>query len=191
MKPCRKNRKPITWLALDALDAEATQALRAHIQTCAGCHGYFEEISRVTTTLRMAQPAPDVKASSSFHRNVLHALKSEGNKPAWSKLMAALRLTSLNWRVALSVLGAAAVVLVVASVLFHRPAGPAPDPRVAQIPAATSSATDLAPTLSNYQTLANQSLDKLDEVLTRQANQRPAPASIYTASAFSSRNVPD
>jgi hypothetical protein len=43
---------------------------------------------------------------------------------------------------------------------------------------------DLAPTIANYQRVANQSLDKLDVLLTRQGN-RPLPSMpIYTASMF-------
>jgi hypothetical protein len=43
---------------------------------------------------------------------------------------------------------------------------------------------DLAPTIANYQRVANQSLDKLDALLTRQGNRPLPPMPIYTASTF-------
>ena len=43
---------------------------------------------------------------------------------------------------------------------------------------------DLAPTISNYQMIANHSLEKLDEVLTTEGNRNPPPAPVYTVSSF-------
>ena len=47
MKPCRKRRKQITWLAIDALDTAQAAELDRHFQECIGCRGYFEEIRLV------------------------------------------------------------------------------------------------------------------------------------------------
>jgi hypothetical protein len=43
---------------------------------------------------------------------------------------------------------------------------------------------DLAPTIANYQRVANQSLDKLDALLTRQGNRALPSMPIYTASTL-------
>jgi hypothetical protein len=46
----------------------------------------------------------------------------------------------------------------------------------------SSSESDLAPTIANYQMVANQSLEQLFELLTRQGNKRLPPAPVYTVS---------
>src|SRR6266496_2572549 len=107
MRPCSKNRRRIAWLALDALDIRQVQDLRAHLETCAGCRRYLEEISNVTQSLIAAQITPDGRASDSFHQRVVSALSPE--KTEWETLMAHLRGALLNWRVALPVVGATVV----------------------------------------------------------------------------------
>src|SRR4051812_44692136 len=47
MKPCRKRRKQITWLAINALGTAQAAELDQHLHQCNACRGYFEEIRRV------------------------------------------------------------------------------------------------------------------------------------------------
>ena len=54
MKPCRKYRKQVVWLAAAALADGEARALRAHLETCAGCRAYLAEISHVTERLAAA-----------------------------------------------------------------------------------------------------------------------------------------
>jgi hypothetical protein len=51
--------------------------------------------------------------------------------------------------------------------------------------------SDPDPTISNYQMVANRSLEKLDELLTRQGNRNPSPSPIYTASTLPRADAPD
>ncbi len=77
MKPCFGKRKLIAWLALGELDARRAQNLRAHVETCEGCRGYFEEMSAVARRLAAAEDPPEIEASASFHRRLVGRLRAE------------------------------------------------------------------------------------------------------------------
>src|SRR3989441_4718283 len=119
MKPCSKNRKRIAWLALDALDVRQARDLRVHLETCAGCRRYLEEISNVTQRLIAAETRPDIQASESFHQSVVGALGAE--ETGWQTLVAHLRGTLLNWRMALTVVGATVLVIAALTAIVWRP----------------------------------------------------------------------
>jgi hypothetical protein len=70
----------------------------------------------------------------------------------------------------------------------HHPAQSLPATPAVQVATASGSESDLAPTLANYQMIANESLEKLSEVLTRQGNKSLPPAPVYTASSFQLAN---
>jgi hypothetical protein len=191
MKPCFSKRKLIAWLALGELDARRAQALRAHVETCKGCRSYFEEMSAVARRLAAAEDPPEIEASASFHRRLVGRLRAEGSATAWESVASWLSASRLNWRVAVPVLGAAALVI---ALLFLFPRQPGelrsvqgPRPVVAP-PAARD---DLSPTVANYQRAATRSLEELDDLLTRQANRNPSPTPIYTASIFAMVNASD
>ena len=185
MKPCPNNRKLIAWLAVDALDARQESALRAHLETCEGCRHYLNELSLVTDKLSAVEISSDLQASESFHQKVVGRLRAEASLSIWETVMAQLRATS--WRVALPVLGAAAVVAL-ALFVWRPPVPPLPDVETASVPPVK---TNLDPTISNYQMVANRSLEKLDELLTQQGSRNPSPTLIYTASTLARANALD
>ena len=182
MKRCSINRKLISWLALDALEARQARDLRAHLESCEGCRRYFEEISKVAETLTATELRPDVQASAFFHRRVMAKLRQEESASARGKLVASLRGTMLNWRVALPVVVATAALLAALSRYERRL--DASSRKESRVPPASAVdlKRDLPPTIANYQMIANQSLEKLDELLNRQANRKLSPTRIYTAS---------
>ncbi len=182
MKPCSKNRKLISWLALEALETPQARELRAHLESCEGCRRYFQEISKVTETLVAKEIRPDVQASESFHRSVVAKLRAEKSASTRTNLVACLRGAMLNWRVALPVVLATAALLAALALRERRRDVSAHEKSPVQAASAVDSRSDLPPTLANYQLIANQSLEKLDEFLSRQANRNPAPTRIYTAS---------
>jgi anti-sigma factor RsiW len=183
MKPCSKNGKLIAWLSAGALDARQSRDLRAHLESCEGCRGYFEEISKVTETLMAMETLPEVQASEFFHRRVVAKLKAEESTTRWRNPMAYLRGTLFNWRLVLPAIVATALLIAAMIVNERAPGVSAPEKSRAKIaPAMTHLRTDLPPTIANYQTIANQSLEKLDELLSRQANRNPSATRIYTAS---------
>ena len=185
MKPCAQNRKLITWLALNALNARQTQQLRAHLETCEGCRCYLAEISNVTERLLTAEANPDVQATDSFHRKVVGRLRTAKPDSFADILAAYFRGTLLNWRVALPAIAALVLVGLTFTFARQRPAAPSsPTQAAAQIAPESDADNDLAPTIANYQRVANQSLDKLDAVLTRQGNRALPSMPIYTASTF-------
>ena len=189
MKPCTKNRKLLVWLALDELEARKAEELRAHIKTCEGCRGYLQEISTVTERLAAAEMLPVIEASESFHQRLVSRLEQPTS--LWEHLVAQFAATRLNWRVALPALGAAALVIATLSILVRQPALSPPAPTGVQAVLTPARKSDLVPTIANYQSVANRSLDELDDLLTRQANRNPAPAPIYTASMFALANATD
>ena len=184
MKPCAQNRKLIAWLAAKALDARQTRQLQAHLETCEGCRCYLADILNVTERLTQTGANPDVQASESFHRKLTGRLRAAKPDSIGEILAAHFRGTLLYWRVALPAI-AALVVIGVTTAIWRQPPAVSPSPQTATQNASVSDVDDdLAPTIANYQGVANQSLDKLDALLTRQGN-RPLPSMpIYTASTF-------
>ena len=179
MKPCAKNREPIVWLTLDELDARRTRELRAHLEICEGCRVYLAEISKVTEKLALVEAKPDVQASEVFHQKLAGRLRAADFQQA-----------RLKWRVALAAL-AAVVVIDVSVALWRRP------PKVSSIGragtqtvSASNSDNDLAPTMANYQRVADASLDKLDALLTRQGNRTSPSLPIYTDSTLALAEQP-
>jgi anti-sigma factor RsiW len=182
MKPCSKNQQHIVWLALDELDPRQARELRAHFENCEGCRQYWVEISNLAESLAAVEVAPEVQAPGSFHQRVMARLRADESESMWETLVTQLRGSLLNWRVAVSVVALA--VILIAALSFHE-WHPGVSPSIkpeARIVYPTGVKSDLAPTIANYQTVANQSLEKLDELLTQQASRNPAPTRIYTAS---------
>lgn len=168
------------------MDAQDARALQEHVRTCEGCRRYLEEIANVTKTLAAMPLAPELEASASFDRRVADALRAEGRTGISALRAAFLRGTRLNWRVALPLAGALVVALVVVSARVRSSVSPAHRPSLgqAQVVPAPRLESDLPPTIANYRMLANRSLEQLDEVLTRQANQCRSVVPIYTASVL-------
>jgi len=191
MKPCLRNRKRLAWLVLDELDAREAAQLRLHMETCAGCRRYFEEVSAVKATLASADGGPEVVASESFHRRLASRLRAEPAGSPWGDLAGRLAGLRLTWRVALPALGAAAVLIVLVSSLARHPGAPVPAPIRLQAEAIPNAKSDPAPTIANYERVANRSLDELDDLLTRQAIKSHSPAPIYRASLFAFANASD
>lgn len=180
MKPCPRNRKLLVWLALDTLEAEPARALRAHLETCAPCRDYLRDLATVQEKLTALEPTPELQPSPAFRRRWMAALEPERPRSPWFLLAENLSHRLRNWRVAVPALGAAAVLFLVFSTLWHSPKIPRP------IRGTTLSAPrrDLAPTASNYRLTANRSFEQFDELLTRQAAHNLPPAPTYTASLF-------
>jgi len=191
MKPCSKHRKPIAWLVVGELDARRERDLRAHLETCEGCRAYLDELSHVTEKLASTEISSDIQASESFHQKLMGRLKAEEPISTWDTLSAQLQAALLNWRVALPAIGATALVIAALFIVLRPPAASPPVSSVKQALPASSPKTDPAPTLATYQMVANRSLDKLEELLTREGNRNPSPAPIYTASTLSLLNASD
>jgi hypothetical protein len=184
MKPCAKNRKSLALLSLDELGGEPARELRTHLEMCEGCRRYYREISTVTAGLSALESNPDIRASAAFHRRVVGALRTE--TPARKQsLLELLGFGFANGRTAWVATGALVVLVAALAISMSGPRrAPLPGPIMATgVPAAGFSA-DLSPTVANYQMVADRSLDKLDDLLTRQGDRNSAPAPVYTASDF-------
>jgi hypothetical protein len=187
MKPCADQQKLIALLALHALPDQPAHELLAHLKTCDGCHRYLAELSLVTEQLSAVQPDSEVVASETFHRQTVARLKAETSESVWNLLLAVVRDLPLLWRVTVP----ASVILLIWLRLgiTNSPPADVPVQPVASIHApatATTAATaDQSPTIANYQRVADESLDKLDELLSQQEKQTARATPVYTASASS------
>ena len=191
MKPCFSKRKLIVWLTLDELDARRAQDLRAHLETCAGCRRYLEEISAVGQRLAVAETTPEIAASESFHRQLVSRLRPEQSESPWEVFAERLSALRLTWRVALPVMGTVALAILMLA-LFPRQPGIAPPVQISRpVVAPQASMANLLPTVANYQRAASRSLDELDELLTRQAKRTTSLTPIYTASIFLLAHAPE
>jgi hypothetical protein len=99
-------------------------------------------------------------------------------------LAAYFRGTLWNWRVALPAIAALVGIGVTVAIWRQPPEVSSPPTAGIQTASGSDADDDLAPTIANYQRVANQSLDKLDALLTRQGNRALPSMPIYTASTL-------
>jgi hypothetical protein len=139
-------------------------------------------MSAISDTLQTAATEPDLEASPAFHSSVLQRLRSREQASVWSWFE---QLTGTEkWGLAAACLAA---VLILLSAVFLR-TSPAPTRNIANNNVARHAEPELAPTLSNYQIVANRSLEEFDGLLTRQANRALPRAPLYTPSTGSAGN---
>jgi anti-sigma factor RsiW len=184
MKPCSQNRKLIVCLTLNTLAARQTRRLREHLETCEGCSHYLAEISNVTEKLAAVEFNSNVQASERFHSKVAGKLRSAKPDSLAEMLLACFRGNLLNRRMALP---AIAILMLVGIILVSWPHSPLVVARQSAAPPAalvSDTDNDLAPTIANYQRAADQSLEKLDALLTRQSKRSLPPMPIYTVSTL-------
>jgi anti-sigma factor RsiW len=169
---------------LNSLEAGRTRELRAHLETCEGCRRYLVEISSVAERLAAAETNPEVQTSEVFHQRLAARLRAAKQDSLGEILAAYFREICLNWRVA----GAAivAVAAIGATIALWRQSPEASSSPLAAIQTASASGADndLAPTMANYQRVADESLDKLDALLTRQGDRVLPSLPIYTDSTL-------
>ena len=94
-----------------------------------------------------------------------------------------------SWRLALPVVSSIALVIVLISVLHRPPASETRSAPQSNAPSQPGFPSDLAPTIANYRAVANESLDELDQLLTRQST-KPVPAPRpFTAGELALANI--
>ncbi len=187
MKPCSKHRKRIAWLAAGALDSGLEGELRGHLETCAGCRGYLEQLRALTAKLTSSELRSDLVPSAMFHQRLVKSLTAEEHRSVWAGYF---RIPAMSWRIALPVIAVAALIFVMFIINLRSPDVHLvarstnqnfPQPR-------SDGDSELAPTLSNYHMLANRSLETLDEVLSRDGRRNSSPAPVYAASTLTRAN---
>jgi hypothetical protein len=180
MKPCLKYKKRIAWMALEALEEPEAGRLRDHLQSCAGCRAYFEELAQIKVKLTAAGTDPqETRSSEAFHRKLVARMEKEKPQSAVGDLLSGIRA----WRAAIPLAGAAAVIVGILWAVQEQSHQPAPPRPVGPVVSKGKINGDLPPTIANYDMVANQSLDKLDDLLNRQGNRNPQRGPIYNASA--------
>jgi hypothetical protein len=181
MKPCAKNRKHIAWLTLDCLDDRTAQGLRVHIETCEGCRSYWKEMAQTAAALRTENAQAGIETSPAFHRRVTARIEAAAAKPQWLSILMLGRRSPLDWRWGLPVCGGIAAVILALAFLPSRPSAPVSAPRLAPDVTSAQLDADAAPTIGNYQAVARQSLENLDELINQQGRKRTPTIQTYTA----------
>jgi len=169
-------------LAAGELEPGQAQQVQAHAKVCPVCACYLREMTAVSEALQTDAAEPALEASDRFHAMVLRRLRTPQPAIGWSWFE---QLTSIQkW-------GAAAIALAVGvallSAMFAKPPH-APPRHIATNTPARHAGPELAPTLSNYQIVANRSLDEFDGLLTRQANQGLPRVRLYTPASVPAGN---
>lgn len=176
----------LAMLALNALDEDKACELQHHLATCEGCQSYLEELRNVSRNISELGPLTDLPRPRDFHQKLLNRLEAERSRSV-SQISNLVASFAFSWRAALPVLGASAAAIAVLLILHHQPTKPnqPATPLAKTIATTTANQINFSPTFSTYQFLANRSPEKLDELLTREANRNPVPAPIYTAATLS------
>ena len=178
----------MVWQTLNALDAQQTRQLRAHLETCEGCRRYLAEIANLAEGLETVEMNPDIQASESFHRSVAQKLRAAKPDSLGRVLAAYVQSHKLNWGVAVPVIAAVAFIGVLLAT-WPQPQMVAAHRSLARsVGLASGSDNDQAPTIANYQRIADQSLEKFDALLTRESKQPLPTLPSYTASTLSLAN---
>lgn len=187
MKPCRHNRKRIVWLQLNALGQDEATDLRTHLQTCAGCREYHREISRVNDYLSSLQSTVTLENTLTAPAPRPRRLNPgrTGFSPATSFVQNLL--PRLAWPALASVLLATVIIVVVT----HHPAAPSVPAHQTNIITAQEPVANVLPTLGNYRAVANQSLDQLDDLLSRQSTRPIPPPPAFSPVTFALLKVGD
>jgi hypothetical protein len=191
MKPCRKRRKQITWLAINALDTAQAVELDRHFQECSGCRGYFDEIQRVQQRVSLL---PSLVASQSAAE--LSPVRDGGHirqptryrRHEYSPRFQVSQ--RLGWLLALSGAGVAALILWFTAPEQVHPPGHSGAAVTTEI-SSTRVALDSLPTFAHYRAIGIQSLDRLDDLLAQQAQKAPHSPLCPTAGTLDPANLPD
>jgi len=182
MNPCPENKKLIACLALDELDERAARSLRAHLDACAGCREYWEQLATVCREHSIAAGVPmAATAGHSFHQRLSRRIREDQEASVSPKITSFLRRWLFE-RYAVIPMTAAVVALIF---IFARDGTRHNTPVTPVIATqATPVRPEISPTLSAYRAAANDSLEALDELLTKEAAQQTGHAETLTMFAF-------
>jgi hypothetical protein len=190
MTPCFGNRKQLALLAIGGLNSGRENTLRAHLEACPGCRAYLAEISRVAVKLRAIEPTSEIRASHDFHRKTLAVIEA-GEKKSEGQLFRLELSHLLNWRLALPAAAILAISLAVLPPNKQRPVASVVLPPLPRSGPPANRQAEFEPTVGRYELVANESLDKLDELITLQAKRSAPSAPVITASLFPRSEISD
>jgi len=185
MKPCRQNKKLITWFILNELGPREISELTTHLRHCKGCQVYLKEMRCVANQLNALRSVAETEAGVAVCAEPLprrSPASLSGQVPSWWAWPI--------WRFALPGFAILALTLLVVSTLQRTPVDQTTrvvSPVVAVAPALG----EPLPTLSNYRAVANESLDKLDQLLTRQAEEPVSNLPPLSRATLALINMPD
>src|SRR5579862_8797848 len=112
MKPCRKNRKVITWMVLGELEGAQRDLLVAHFEECSECREYFVEMSGIASGITHSQTKEVVQVSALFHQRLVSKLRSQEKRAVMAAFVERLRWVTWQGSVALSAIGIVAFALI-------------------------------------------------------------------------------
>ena len=170
MKTCRKFRKLIALTSIGAVSKLDRDLVSQHVTECEACGEYYRQVNRVVENLNSLQDlvgsVGQTKSDSIAQPVVVAGLPHRSWRVRTSR--PAPGRGDLGWHLLLPALGILALLLLVSQALVGTGRrSPVESARV-PVPLLTP---DLSPTVANYRAVASQSLDELDELLSKQGNR--------------------
>ncbi len=185
---CSNYRDQLAALTLGALEPADKHAVELHISTCAACRAALGELKSVTESLEDVQIRNDIQTSERFHRAWTAQLQKATVPSLRERAVAFLRAFRLSQSPYALPVATLALLFVIGG--FWLWSTHAPDEvRSTTNPSNLSSRqpgadSEIEPTISNYQVVANRSFEKLDQLLTTQGIRTAPSLPVYTASAL-------
>jgi len=160
MKPCGEYKE---WIALAVLEGEWGSELRQHLQGCAACRAYAEEMGKVCGEHNQRAVAlPEIEAPRRLNARVRDAItRTEGSLCCGIEIGVSLRRL-------LQALGIAAAAAIVVLVLMERPfREPTSSPALAEaaMPGVGETAGLAEPTFAAYHDRLARSVEELEASL--------------------------
>lgn len=181
MNACLCHEESLALMALGEIGEAQASILREHLNHCAGCRQYLEEVAAVVQMhFEAAQSLPEPVVRTVFLHQLRRRLEAAG---AVGKVRESDREPSvwarLHWQ---PLAWVALVVGLVGAVLWLAPMSNTRNsmdvfPTATPIAPAHWSSTSMA----SYHRAANASLETLDELLSRQAGAQPSSNRIWRA----------
>ena len=190
MSLCKKNRKLIVWQLLDELDATQAAELRTHLESCPVCWGYHQQMLGVTERLKGLQSLSSAEADAAVRVSASGSVRPF-RRLAQPRVQQSPFVPVSTWRLLMPALAIIIMALFIIATLERQspfPIQPLVPSRAQREPAP---AIDLLPSIANYRAIANQSLDQLDELLSRQGRKPVAPGLVSSPGTVALLNIPD
>lgn len=182
MKPCLRHKKNLALLAAGVLESAKRMDLEQHLQTCAGCRQYWQEIRRVCAEhAAVAEAAPAVEESGKLYFHVARRIQPREQFRPW--------LPAGRWRVAMAavVVGMMAITLNLLRYETQPPKPSASKPVKAEV----APLPELPQNFLTYRVAADKSLENLDALLARQAAQTAGASNLITAAVREEAGLTD
>jgi hypothetical protein len=170
---------------MNTLEQTEAAQLAQHLEQCQTCRKYRDQILQVKQKVALLESLDTTSvelAPESFKRHA--GLFGTPRNPSPNSRNPGMMESHFNRGLVLPSLGVIVLIMLVSLLFLRRPVVTLPVPSQSQSILPEHNPSNFAPTLANYHTLANQSLDELDDLIVRQSRR-----SVPTLPSFSAGSV--